>query len=453
MDIAAGLALALLALIAILPEYAVDFVFTAKAGQEFAETGQSSQYGPLALANMTGGNQLLIGLGWPMVILIGTWRVRKTRSASRGGGGDHGDRDPPLPGSQSVDIAYLTIASLYGLTLFLKDSLSLFDAVVLVTIYVLYLRRLSGAPAHEPHLVGPSAYVGHYRRGRGRIVNYTMFVVAAAVILLCAEPFAESIIELGEAIGVSEFLLVKWIAPTASEAPELLVATLFAWRLASRTGLGALISSKVNQWTLLVGTLPIVFSIFAGVLHGLPLDGVQRVELFVTAAQSVFAVAIVASRSVSRTEAWVMLGLFAAQLAESGLAELGHLSEQQSAQHGLGSGSCSSSPRSGSCARTIGHSSPTCATASDPVERARRRGARLDRQDQTPSHRLRWRIFGRTSEGAVLASKHFTPRCSPSSASWKPTTRSPGGMPTRIAIKRSRCVTQPSISSPTSGPA
>ena len=95
-----------------------------------------------------------------------------------------------------------------------------------------------------------------------------MFVVAAGVILLCAEAFAESIIELGEAIGVSEFLLVKWIAPTASEAPELLVATLFAWRLASRTGLGALISSKVNQWTLLVGTLPIVFSIFAGVLHG-----------------------------------------------------------------------------------------------------------------------------------------------------------------------------------------
>src|SRR3970282_2218539 len=79
LDIAAGLALALLALIAILPEYAVDFVFTAKAGQEFAATGDASRYGPLALANMTGGNQLLIGLGWPMVILIGTWRVRKAR--------------------------------------------------------------------------------------------------------------------------------------------------------------------------------------------------------------------------------------------------------------------------------------------------------------------------------------------------------------------------------------
>ncbi len=337
MDIAAGLALALLALIAILPEYAVDFVFTAKAGQEFAETGQSSQYGPLALANMTGGNQLLIGLGWPMVILIGTWRVRRTQKPPEESEGTTAT-EINLSRSQSVDIAYLTIASVYGLTLFLKDELSLFDAVVLITIYVLYLRRLSGAPAHEPHLVGPSAYIGSLPKRTRRIINYAMFVVSAGVILLCAEPFAESIIELGEALGVSEFLLVKWIAPTASEAPELLVATLFAWRLASRTGLGALISSKVNQWTLLVGTLPIVFSIFAGVLHGLPLDGVQRVELFVTAAQSVFAVAIVASRTVSRTEAWVMLGLFAAQLAESGLAELGHLSEQQSAQARIGVG-------------------------------------------------------------------------------------------------------------------
>ncbi len=337
LDIAAGLALALLALIAILPEYAVDFVLTARAGQGFAETGDSLRYGPLALANMTGGNQLLIGLGWPAVILIGTWRVKKTRARP-----EEAERttvsEINLFRSQSVDIAYLTVASLYGLTLFLKDTLSPFDAVVLVGIYVLYLRRLSGAPPGAPHLVGPSAYLGSLPKRARRIINYTMFVVAAAVILLCAEEFADSIIELGEAIGVSEFLLIKWIAPTASEAPELLVATLFAWRLASRTGMGALISSKVNQWTLLVGTLPIVFSIFAGVLHGLPLERVQRVELFVTAAQSVFAVAIVASRSVSRTEAWVMLGLFVAQLAESGMAELGHLSEEGSAQARIGVG-------------------------------------------------------------------------------------------------------------------
>jgi cation:H+ antiporter len=337
LDIASGLALALLALIAILPEYAVDFVFTAQAGQEFAETGQASTYGPLALANMTGGNQLLIGLGWPMVILIGTWRVRRAGVTPEQAEGTTTE-EIHLSRAQSVDIAFLTIATLYGLTLFLKDTLSLFDAVVLVGIYVLYLRRLSGAPQGEPHLVGPSAYIASLPKRARRIINYAMFVFAAGVILLCAEEFAHAIVELGEAIGVSEFLLVKWIAPTASEAPELLVATLFAWRLAARTGLAALVSSKVNQWTLLVGSLPIVFSIFAGMLHGLPLDGQQRVELFVTAAQSVFAVAIVASRSVSRTEAWAMLGLFVAQLAESGLAELGHLSEQQSHQARIGVG-------------------------------------------------------------------------------------------------------------------
>ncbi|MGH3667549.1 MAG: sodium:proton exchanger, partial [Acidimicrobiia bacterium] len=120
--------------------------------------------------------------------------------------------------------------------------------------------------------------------------------------------------------------------------PELLVAALFAWRLNTNAGLGALISSKVNQWTLLVGTLPIVFSIFAGVLHGLPLETGQRIELFVTAAQSVFAVAIVASRSVSRTEAWVMLGLFAAQIGESLITELGHISEDVSHQARIGVG-------------------------------------------------------------------------------------------------------------------
>ncbi len=337
LDIAAGLALALLALIAILPEYAVDFVFTMKAGQEFAETGAATQYGPLALANMTGGNQLLIGFGWPLVILLGTWRVRRIQAPPEDAENTtattiHLDR------SQSVEIAYLAIASIYGLTLFLKDHLTLWDAAILIGIYVFYLRRLSGAPPSAPHLVGPSAYIGSLPKTTRRIINYSGFVVAAFVILLCAEPFAESIVEMGEALGVSEFLLVKWIAPLASEAPELLVAALFAWRLAARTGFAALISSKVNQWTLLVGTLPIVFSIFSGTLHGLPLDTVQRVELMVTAAQSVFAVAIVASRSVSTKEAWVMLSLFFLQLLESGLTELGHISEEASAQARIGVG-------------------------------------------------------------------------------------------------------------------
>ena len=75
-DISAGLALALLALVAVLPEYAVDFVFTWKAGKNPAE------FAPDALANMTGGNQLLIGAGWSLVVLVA--RVPDTRVERRG---------------------------------------------------------------------------------------------------------------------------------------------------------------------------------------------------------------------------------------------------------------------------------------------------------------------------------------------------------------------------------
>ena len=91
-----------------------------------------------------------------------------------------------------------------------------------------------------------------------------LFLFAAPVILLVAEPFAEALVGTGRELDVSEFLLVQWLAPLASEAPELLVAGLYAWRLNTNAGLGTLVSSKVNQWTLLVGTLPIVFAARVG---------------------------------------------------------------------------------------------------------------------------------------------------------------------------------------------
>ena len=309
LDIAGGLALAILALIAVLPEYAVDFVFTWKAGTDLSQA-------PNALANMTGGNQLLIGFGWPLVVLLATARVRRLHGDNVNVGGAtsnavHIDR------IQSIDVAFLTVASIYGLHFFLRDSLTLVDAAILVVLYGTYLWRLSKAPAEAPHLVGPAARIAELPTRSRRTVNIGMFIFAAGAILLVAEPFAESLVELGEASGIPEFLLVKWLAPLASESPELLVAALFAWRLSARTGFGALLSSKVNQWTLLVGTLPLVFAISSSSFDGLPLGVEQRDELLVTAAQSMFAVAILASRSMDRREAWVLLGLFIAQLLES----------------------------------------------------------------------------------------------------------------------------------------
>ena len=72
-DISAGLALAVLALLAVLPEYAVDFVFSWQAGQIYAAEGTcppdegGTTACALALANMTGANRILVGVGWSCV--------------------------------------------------------------------------------------------------------------------------------------------------------------------------------------------------------------------------------------------------------------------------------------------------------------------------------------------------------------------------------------------------
>ncbi len=307
LDVSAGLALALLALIAVLPEYAVDFVFTSKAGTN------PKEFAPLALANMMGGNQLLIGVGWSLVVLVAAWRIGRVRPEVRLER-SFSAHDVPLGRTHAVEVAFLAAATAYGLTLPLRRTLSLVDTVVLVAIFVGYLVRIARAPAEEPDLVGPALAVGGLPTRQRRLAVGAMFVGAAAVILVCAEPFAESLVATGEEFGVSTFLLVKWLAPIASEAPELLVAGLFAWRLNTDAALGALVSSKVNQWTLLVGTLPIVFAFSSGTHHGLPIDALQREELFVTAAQSAFAVAILSSRSISVREARTLLALFAVQL-------------------------------------------------------------------------------------------------------------------------------------------
>lgn len=319
LDISAGLAIALLALIAVLPEYAVDFVFASKGGnsvQQFGAScpplgGGSESPCSLALANMTGANRLLIGIGWSMVIFIAWYRVRVNRR--RQGLPPARWEGVRLGRDHSVELAYLAIATIYSLTLPLKHSITVVDAVVLVGIFAAYTWRISRAPAGEPHLVGPAQYLGTLRTGRRRTTMVLLFVGAAAIILLCAEPFAEALVASGEAVGISEFLLVQWLAPLASEAPELLVAGLYAWRLNTNAGLGTLVSSKVNQWTLLVGTLPIVFAVSSASLHGLPIEPRQREELFLTAAQSFFALAVLSNLSMSVREAWLLFGLFWAQ--------------------------------------------------------------------------------------------------------------------------------------------
>ncbi|MDE5878901.1 MAG: sodium:calcium antiporter, partial [Desulfovibrio sp.] len=113
----------------------------------------------------------------------------------------------------------------------------------------------------------------------------------------------------------NEFLLVQWLAPIASEAPEFIVALMFAFRGNAALALGSLLSSKLNQWTLLVGMIPGVYAASSGGFYPpINLDSHQFQEILLTAGQSLFAVALLADLHLRVREAIALLTLFAAQL-------------------------------------------------------------------------------------------------------------------------------------------
>jgi cation:H+ antiporter len=79
-----------------------------------------------------------------------------------------------------------------------------------------------------------------------------LFVVAAVVVLSAAEPFGRSLVDTRAALGLDEFLLVQWLAPVASEAPEVIVAITFALRGRADDGLGALLAHRCRELPALV---------------------------------------------------------------------------------------------------------------------------------------------------------------------------------------------------------
>ncbi len=292
-EVSAALALVVLALIAVLPEYAVDlyFAWTAPDNPENAH---------LAIANMTGANRLLVGMAWPVIFLIFYLKQRKHTLA--------------VDKSNSLGILFLGAATLWSFTIPLRGHLSLIDTAVMFSLFGAYLYLSSRSPPEEDRVfVGPAAVIAKLARPQRRFAILAMFAFAAAAIIAAAEPFAEGLRHTGEDLGVSEFVLIQWVAPLASETPEFLLAGLLAWRGRHDAAMTILIASKVNQWTLLIGSLPLAFSISGGTLDPLDFDTRQSEEVFLTAGQSMFAVAILVSLSMSRWEAILLAGLFGTQ--------------------------------------------------------------------------------------------------------------------------------------------
>jgi cation:H+ antiporter len=293
-DVPQALALALLALIAVLPEYAVDIYFAYRAGSE-------PTYTAFATANMTGGNRLLIGLGWPAVVWA-YWFVRRARWIELG-------RD------ESIEFLCLLIATLYAFIICWKATLDLIDAAFLLALFAAYMIAAARSKHEEIELEGlPGAMTAALGATQRRALVVALFLLAGVTIVVAAEPFAEGLLSIGRRFQIEEFLLVQWLAPLASESPEFIVAIIFASTGKPAAGMRALVSSKVNQWTLLIGMLPIAYAAGGGGFAGMQLDSRQVEEILLTAAQSAFALVVLANFRFSVGEAGLLAILFMTQL-------------------------------------------------------------------------------------------------------------------------------------------
>jgi len=296
-DVSGGLATAILALIAVLPEYAVDLYYA-------YVSGHNADYTQYAAANMTGSNRLLMGLGWPVVVLVSIKVARKSGAGKVTG--------LTLQPANRVELGFLLIAGVIAFAIPASGEIHLGLGLALLAWFGFYLYKVSHGDVEEPDLVGTAAAIGELSDRWRRIAVVGLFIASGGVILLCAKPFADNLVAAGTELGIDRFLLVQWLAPLASEAPEFIVATIFASRGKGTAAIATLISSKVNQWTLLIGSLPVAH-LLGGGGFSLVLDSRQIEEVLLTATQTMMGVALILGLRFHRATAWALLALFAVQ--------------------------------------------------------------------------------------------------------------------------------------------
>ncbi|UPV99161.1 sodium:calcium antiporter [Halorussus gelatinilyticus] len=313
-DVPRAFALAVLAVLAVAPEYAVDALYAWQAGAN-AGTALGADKANLAVANMTGANRILIGLGWSGIALFTVYRSRSSEDPAVVQTAGFMKSKVRIDRDLATEIAFLLAATAYAFFVPLGHGIGMLDTVVLVSLYAIYIGIvIRGEIEEHEEQVGVPGYFQSLPKLLRIASVLLMFSYSGAMIYTAVHPFAEGLEHLGTSLGIPPFFMIQWIAPLASESPELIVVAYLVNKARSTAGFNALISSKLNQWTLLIGTLAVVYSIAAGSIGALPFDEKQQAEIWITAAQSFFALGVLANFEISVREAVVLLVLFVSQV-------------------------------------------------------------------------------------------------------------------------------------------
>jgi cation:H+ antiporter len=242
---------------------------------------------------------LLIGVAWGAIAVLYWLRFR---------------RPVRLEKERRTELLFLGLATAYAFLIPLKGTLAWYDGLVFLALYVCYIGIASRRCCAECEPEGPAELLVRLPKTQRRLAILGLFLFSAFTILVDSAPFCEALIGTGRVLRISEFVLVQWLAPVASEAPEFVVALMFAWRGQAGLALGSLLSAKLNQWTLLVGMIPGVFALSSGTLtHPLPMGGFQMHEILLTAAQSLLGIVLLAGLRLSIGGGLLLAGLFFGQ--------------------------------------------------------------------------------------------------------------------------------------------
>ena len=301
--ISQGLALAVLAWIQTLPEFAVEGVIAYTAGQDPSKLH-------LITANYTGSLRLFVGLGWPMVYFVAFFS-RKNKSGSK--------RlwSIELEDEHSIAVLSLLPALFYFLVIYFKGSLNIFDGLVLSAIYFGYLYLLSKMPPHDQEEISDLGRIPKCvmlnKRPWNIIWIVSFFVLGGVILYFAAHPFLNSMLALAVSIGISQFVFVQWVAPFLSEFPEKLSAFYWARKSKASMALANFVSSSINQWTVLVAMIPFIYSFSVGRVASVIFDDQQKIEILLTIVQSYLGFLFLASMDFKFFEAAALFLLWLTQ--------------------------------------------------------------------------------------------------------------------------------------------
>ncbi len=300
--IAQGFALAMLAWLQTLPEFAVEAVLAWK------------QQVPLLLANLTGALRLLTGLGWPLIYVTAAFFYRKRERRAL--------RAIHLDDEHCVEVMALIACMAYVAVICWKRALAPVDAAILVMIYVAYLLVLSRIPPKDAEGIEDLELIPRTIVQASRPVRIAaitgLFLAGGALIYFMAELFLGSLLAASTALGMSSFFFVQWVAPFVSEFPEKVSAINWARTVKhAPMALMNMVSSNINQWTLLTAMLSLVYSLSRGEPSTIPFDGQQMVELLMTLGQSLVATVFLVNMQLAWWEATALFVLWAVQFGLS----------------------------------------------------------------------------------------------------------------------------------------